>query len=424
MDTWEGTIGSNQALKSKTIYDKLGQGLYLYMLAVRAKKHDAMVAMDDEYTTYEEDNPESKPKDPYFQFETFAQVLDPIKPKKKPAKKKKADDDEEEEEEEEQPAEDGEDAEPAYYTYTHAEYKLVKDEETKKTTKGSDGKAVKEIIYGPKKVKKFATIGVDLKRYIGYLLNKFIKEAHDCYDSKGKKFAKNTPVLDQINEYVHANFDQDGLAPFVIAASRLVPVDNFIDEGELKGSALEFDLAKLLVSKISPTFKDNKNQKSVSEVETLVETFLNFLKCIAVLFIEFVWGKPPGPMHIANIDSIIRPMYALLNSDEKGGFTYQAEIYTTAASWVAEIMKAEADQREAAKEKKAAGGTTKGKGAGKGKPAPKKPAAKGRNKKKADEEEEEEPQEDDDANNEDVDNQVDELVEEEGGEGEDNVEYE
>lgn len=417
MDTWEGTIGSNQALKSKAIYDKLGQAFYLYMLAVRAKKHDAMVAMDDEYTAYDTEDPESKPKDPYFQFETFAQVLDPKKPKKKPTKKKKADDDEEEEE---QPEEEEEDAEPAYYTYTHAEYKLVKDEETKKTTKGPDGKAAKEIIYGPKKVKKFATIGVDMKRYLGYLLNKFIKEAHDCYASKGKKFAKNSPFLDQINEYVHANFDQDGLAPFVIAASQLVPVDNFIDEGELKGSNLEFDVAKVLVTKITSTFKDDKNQKSVSEVETLVDTFLNFMKCIAILFVEHAWGKAPGPMHIGNLDSIIRQMYVLLNSDKKGGFTYQYEIYTTAASWVAEIMKAEADQREATKEKKASG-TTKAKG----KPSAKKPASKGRGKKpKADKEEEEEEHQDEDANNDDVDNQVDDLAEEEGGEGgEDNVNY-
>lgn len=390
MDTWEGTIGSNQALKSRPVYDKLGQALYLYMLAVREKEYNALVEMDDEYTTYDENDPESKPKDPYFQFETFTQVLDPKKSKKKPTKKK--DDDNEEE-----PEETEGDSEPAYYTYTHAEYKVVKDEETKKTSKDSEGKALKEVIYGPKKVKKFATIGVDLKRYLGYLLNKFVKEAHDCYVSKGKKFAKNVPVLDQITEYVHANFDTDGISPFLIAASQLLPVENFIDEGDIKGSQLGFDIAKLLVTKVTPTFKDDKNQKSVSEVETLVNTFLNFVKCVAVLFVKYVWGKAPGPMHISNVDSIIRQMYALLSSDEKGGFNYQYEIYTTAASWVDEIMRAEDEQRKVAKEKKSSEDT-----------ATKKSKSKNNTKKST----KEEPVDDDAANNEDIDNQVEELEEE------------
>jgi hypothetical protein len=403
MSTWEETIGTNQALKSKPVYDKLGQAFYLYMLAARAKKHEANMAVTDDYTTYDEKDPESFPKDPYFQFETLTQVLDPKKPKKKSTKKG---DDEEEDEQQE----DDDNGEPAYYTYTHAEYKLVKDEETKKTAKGSDGKAVKEVSYGPKKVKKFATIGVDLKRYLGYLLNKFIKEAYDCFISKGKKFAKNTPVLDQLNDYVHANFDQDGLAPFVIAASKLVPIDNFVDEGDLRGATPAFEVAKILATKITPTFKDDKNQKSVTEVETLVDTFLNFVKCIAVLYVEFIWGKAPGPMHIGNVDSVIRQMYVLLNSDERGGFAYQYEIYTMASSWVEEIMKAETDQREDSKKKKEAGGATKSKAS---KPSGKSSSTKSRSKKRTDDD-------DDDANGDDVDNQVDELANEEG---DDNVNY-
>jgi hypothetical protein len=101
-------------------------------------------------------------------------------------------------------------------------------------------------------------------------------------------------------------------------------------------------------------------------------------------------------------------MYVLLNSDEKGGFTYQYEIYTTGASWVTEIMKSELEQREAAKEKKTANGTTKGKS----KPVAKKPRTKGHGKKPKVEEDEED--EEEDANNDDVDNQVNELAEEGG----------
>lgn len=423
MDTWEGTIGNNKQLQSKAVYDKLGQAFYLYMLACRAKKHEAALANDDDYTTYDENDPESFPKDPYFQFETFAQALDPKKPKKKTTKKKKDDEDEEAPEEEEPQEEEG--AEPAYYTYTHAEYKLVKDEDTKKTAKDADGNAVKEVVLGPKKVKKFTTIGVDMKRYLAYLLNKFMKEAHDCFLSKGKKFAKNVPVLDQVNEYVHANFDQDGLAPFLIAASKLVPVDNFIDEGDLKGSSLNLDVAKFLSAKVVTGFKGDTNQKPVAEVDALVETFLNFVKCIAVLFVEYIWGKPPGPVHIAQVDSIVRQMYVLLNSDEKGGHTYQFEIYTTAASWVSETVEKETKQREAAKEEKAASGTsTKGKGTGKGKGATKgKGAGKGKKKAADDDADADGDAGDAEEGGDEVDNQVDELANEDGDGDADAVDY-
>lgn len=403
MSTWEDKIGDFKTLTQKGVFDKFGNATLLYILAARAVKHAELVAFDDEYETYDKTDVASVPKDPYFRFETFDMALAPKKkvvkkkaPAKKPAAKGKAPakgkgkpKKVEEEEEEEVPAEEEEEeenAEPAFYTYEAAEKKPVKDPKNPKASKkGADGKVLYETVVGEHKVKKFATISTDLKKYITYLFNKYLKEAHSCFEDQ--KFAKTTPVLEQTSAYVSKHYDNDGITPFIIAVGNLLPVDNFVDESAIKGSDLGFDLSEFLISRAQKFFKDKKGHSPNSEIGEIVEAFVSFLKVVCVLYLQGTWGKSPGAMHIPVFEGVIRQLYVLLNADEKGGFTFQYEVFTAANDWVAES--------EAAKVEKA---KTDAKG--------------GKSRKKKTEDDEEG---DGDANDDDAD---DALAEVEEGEGE------
>jgi len=401
--TWEDKIGDFKTLTQKAVLEKFGTAVYLYILACRSRKHLELTDNDDEYTAYDPTDELSVPRDPYFKFETFDQVLNP-KPKK-PAPKKKAatkapakgkgkGKPKKEEEDEEAPAEEAdENAEPAFFTYEAAEKRAVKDPaDKKKNLKGKDGKVKYETVVGLHKVKKFATVGIDLKKYIAYLFNKFLFEAHQCFEKNGKKFAANTGVLEQVCTYVNANYDKDGLTPFIVAASELVPVDNFIDDGAITGSTLEFELVEYLLSKAKVFFKDSKNNSPTTPLTTIITTFVNFLKVVSILYMEGIWGKSPGAMHIACFESVIRQLYVLLNADERGGHSFQYEIYSSANEWVAQ-------QEEAAKKER----ESKAKAAAKG-------GAKGKGRKPKGDDDDEEPADDDG-----VDAEVDELADEEGG---------
>lgn len=369
MSTWEDKIGDFKTLTQKGVFDKFGNATLLYILAARAVKHAELVAFDDEYETYDKTDVESVPKDPYFRFETFDMALAPKKKvvKKKPAAKKpvakkpaakgKGKSKKVEEEEEEEPVEEEEEAEenaePAFYTYEAAERKPVKDPKNPKVSKkGADGKVLYETVVGEHKVKKFATISTDLKKYITYLFNKYLKEAHACYEDQ--KFAKTTPVLEQTSAYVTKHYDNDGITPFIIAVGNLLPVDNFVDESAIKGSDLAFDLSEFLITRAQKFFKDKKGHSPNSEIGEIVEAFVTFLKVVCVMYLHGIWGKSPGAMHIPAFEGVIRQLYVLLNADEKGGFTFQYEIYTAANDWVAES--------EAAKVEKAKSDAKGGKG--------------------------------------------------------------
>jgi len=380
MSEWVDTIGDFKTLTQKAVLDKIGSAVYLYVLARRAGKHSEIVDNVEDYEEYDCTDPESVPLDPYFRFETFDQVLSP---KKKPTKKrgKKKDDDEEEEEEEE------EDAGPYYYTYNHSELKAMKDpKDRKKSLKGSDGKVKYEIVEGEQKVKKFLTVGVDAKKFLTYLFNKFLKEALDCFEHNGNKFKASSEVADQLCDYVIKHKGDEGIAPFIIAASKLVPVDNFVDDSAIKGADAPLDLGDYLLTRASKFFKDGKNRSPNKALSVIVESYVAFLKVLSVLYIENIWGKNPGATHIAVFEGVIRQMYLLLSSDEKGGHTFQYEIFDGAHDWVKATEEAAKKERE----NKPAGGGRK-----------KKPAAK-----KDDEEESEE------VDNDEVDAEVDELAEE------------
>jgi len=358
MSTWEDKIGDFKTLTQKGVFDKFGNATLLYILAARAVKHAELVAFDDEYETYDKTDVESVPKDPYFRFETFDMALAPkkkvVKKKpvakkpvaKKPAAKGKGKPKKVEEEEEEVPEEEEEEeenTEPAFYTYEAAERKPVKDPKNPKVSKkGADGKVLYETVVGEHKVKKFATISTDLKKYITYLFNKYLKEAHTCYEDQ--KFAKTTPVLEQTTAYVAKHYDNDGITPFIIAVGNLLPVDNFVDESAIKGSDLAFDLSEFLITRAQKFFKDKKGHSPNSEIGEIVEAFVTFLKVVCVLYLQGTWGKSPGAMHIPVFEGVIRQLYVLLNGDEKGGFTFQYEVFTAANDWVAESEAAKVEK--------------------------------------------------------------------------------
>jgi hypothetical protein len=391
MSTWEDKIGDFKTLTQKAVFDNIGHAAYLYILARRAGKHAELCDHDEEYETYDPSDPDSVPRDPYFRFETLDQVLTPkTKPpkKKKPTKKKG----EEEEEVEEEAPEEAEDAEPTYYTYNHSELKPVKDpKDSKKTLKDKDGKVVYKIVEGEQKVKKFATIGMDAKKWLTYIFNKYLKEIHDCFENNGRKFSPSTEVVEQVCTYVRKNYGDEGIAPFIVAVSSLVPVDTFIDDSAIKGAEKAHDLNDYLLSRTKPFFKGTgkNNQAPNNQLSELIERFVTFLKVVCCLYMESIWGKSPGAMHIEHFQGIVRLMYMLLSADEKGGYSFQYELYEAAAAWVSET-------EEAAKKERA----SKAKSGTKG----------GRGKKKKDEDADEED------NEEDVDAAGEELADEAGDE--------
>jgi hypothetical protein len=353
MSTWESKIGKFSQLTQKAVYDKIGTAAYLFILARRSGKHAELVDNDADYETCDTTDPKSLPRDPYFRFETFDQVLAPKKkPVKKGGKKKKDDDDEEEAEVVD------EDAEPTYYTYDHAEFKPQKDpKDKKKTKKDADGNVVYDIDTAPQKVKKFATVGIDLKKWLTYLFNKFMKEVLDCFEKNGKKFTKDpSEVLNQVCTWVAKNCGSEGIAPFIVAVGGLIPVNNYIDDGALKGSELHFDLTDYLLERAQKSFKGEKNQSPNAHLSVIIDAYVTFLKVVSILYMESIWGKSPGAMHIASFEGIIRQLYILLSADEKGGHTFQYEIYSAANDWVTETEASAKKERESK-----TGGTGRGK---------------------------------------------------------------
>merc|ERR1712232_1387371 len=147
---------------------------------------------------------------------------------------------------------------------------------------------IKEWQEGPHKVKKFASIGVDLKKYLLFILCKMLLEAQKCYKANDNQFDSADKVTAQVRSYVDAHFDCDGLTPFIVDVGELVPVEQFIDEDEILDSNVkDVNLVEYLCGRIQRTFRGGrKNRKVNAQLTSLLECYDRFLKILAILFMD------------------------------------------------------------------------------------------------------------------------------------------
>jgi hypothetical protein len=185
----------------------------------------------------------------FKQFITFAQASEP---KPKPEKK-------------------GEKAEKKEKPTYHGT-KVVTDKET----------GTKTQVEADIPLKNFASLTIGVKTAMMFLLNRYIHECKLCYDSM-KSFNGVTDVIAVVDNYVRKELP-DGVTPFIRSIVQSINVEDVLPNTYLKFNST-------LTEKICTYFKDAKESYPEKQLITIADTFMQFLKILALLFTNQIFEK-------------------------------------------------------------------------------------------------------------------------------------
>jgi hypothetical protein len=298
MTTWEKDIGSFQNIRTNTVGDHIGKALTLYLLARRQNIFNEHVERQDNY------------EDPYFKFLTLDDVLNP---------------------------KEKEDGVAQYHTYECDEMIIVKHTKGPnkgKSKKDDDGKVIKKLNSDPKKKKAFVTIGIDLKHWYKFILNKFMFEVHQCYVANGHQFHDPAEVTAQVMKYANNNLDEENMCNFIIHSCDLMDADAFVDDDDIYDNEQQ-SLLDYLYDKVKEYFRDDHGKPPVEELKIILKCFIKHLKINATMLMAFKWGTNLATLHPPVMKGIVMQLYTFL---KKNDIEYAYDMFSQADKWVAETM--------------------------------------------------------------------------------------
>lgn len=231
-EQWSEILGDFKTITAPGIVNLLGKSFYQTIL----KQKDNLL----EDANFDVNNPK---ENRFHMYETLHMALNP---------KKKDDKD----------------------RYTYVGDKTTTDKKTKKK------KTEKDVV---QPVKKFANITGEVKNGLVFILNKYIKECHECYLDNKKTFLDESNVLTQICNYAESHMPMP-ITPVIVKSADVLDIELLI-EGNYA------NCLKQLVEKLRTYFKDKEEKVPEKQLGTIVDAFIKFMKILAVFMTGILYEK-------------------------------------------------------------------------------------------------------------------------------------
>jgi hypothetical protein len=278
MTEWSNIIGNFKNLQSSGTRNVLAKFVYLTVLKVKDDIVDN-ANLDD---------------NPFYMYETLAQALAGKGTKENPIKN------------------------------TYKGDKKTTDKKTKKTT-------VQKNVDIP--VKKFVTVTGEASRGLTFLLNMYIKECKDYYDSNKHSFGPDDKLLTKIVEYAES---QTGtIAGAIIRASDAMDANNIVESNFA-------DIKSYLTSKTNAYFKTSENATQDTKIEIVVSAFIRFLKILSIMMGGILYDKRVA-VNKPFLNGMIRQLNSFLHMH---GTCIEPEVLANMSEYIEATKPAKSEKKE------------------------------------------------------------------------------